>query len=213
MNADALALDVRALTIRFGRATIVENFDIRCLPGTVTVLTGPNAAGKTTVLNAVNGMTRWQAGRVVISGQEVRSCWTPHRAFACGIRRTFQIPRNWPSLDLAENIRIASDWNERAIEKQLDESLPGSALTRSPATLSLGQRRILEFLRLLLARGECKIALLDEPLSGLDLANRVKVSDAVARLRNSGVAVLVVDHEPHHWPDKDATVRLGVPHV
>jgi branched-chain amino acid transport system ATP-binding protein len=211
MTVEAPALDVRGLSIRFGRATIVESFDITCLPGSVTVLTGPNGAGKTSVLNAVNGMSRRHAGRIAIGGREVPYSWTPYKAFAYGIRRTFQVPRNWPSLDLVENIRLGSDRSEGAIAQQFDQLLSGVAVGRSPATLSLGQRRILELLRLLLARGECKLALLDEPLSGLDAVNAAKVSHAVEKLRRSDAAILIVDHEPHNWPESDVTVRLGVP--
>jgi ABC-type branched-subunit amino acid transport system ATPase component len=211
MTVEIPVLAVGGLTIRFGRMTIVENFDMTCLAGSVTILTGPNGAGKTTALNALNGMVRWQAGRIAIDGREVPSSWTPYKAFAYGVRRTFQVPRNWPSLDLLENIRMGSDRDEAAIARQIDRSLSGVAPDRSPATLSLGQRRMLELSRLLLARGECRLALLDEPLSGLDAENAARVLHAVEQLRRSGAAVLIVDHEPHHWPASDATIRLDVP--
>ncbi|MEA2885052.1 MAG: branched-chain amino acid transport system ATP-binding protein livM [Bradyrhizobium sp.] len=204
-------LSVRGLSIRFGRMTIVENVDISCASGSVTVLTGANGSGKTTALNALNGLARRRAGRIAIDGRDVPFSWTPYQAFAYGVRRTFQVPRNWPSLDVAENVGIASDRGAAAIAEQIRRCLAGVAKDRAPATLSLGQRRMLELSRLLLARGECKVALLDEPLSGLDADNAARVYAAVEQLRRTGAAVLIVDHEPRNWPGRDATIQLDVP--
>lgn len=211
MNESASALEIRALEIRFGRTPIVDGFDITCAAGTITVLTGPNGSGKTSILNALSGMCSWRADRFSLGERQVHSPWTPNRAFAAGIRRTFQIPRNWPSLDLIENIVMGSHRRAEFTDEQLNAWLPGVCSGQSPTTLSLGQRRILEMLRLMVAQEECKLALLDEPLSGLDATNAAKVRNAVMALRHCNAAVLVVDHEPDNWPEKDDVVRLGLP--
>jgi ABC-type branched-subunit amino acid transport system ATPase component len=212
MEKTPRALEIRGLTIRLGGRTIVDKLELLCSPGTITVLTGANGSGKTTVLNALNGLMGWDGGHVVIAGHDVRSRWTPNTAFAAGVRRTFQVPRNWPSLDLAENIAIVSERPRRVIEDQLHRFLPNATVTKSPATLSLGQRRVLEVLRLLLSRGSCKVALLDEPMSGLDATNASVVARALSDLLLSGAALLIVDHEPNNWPQREKTIRLQTPY-
>lgn len=208
---NATLLEVQGLNIQFGRAKVVQDLDIVCMAESITVLTGPNGSGKTSVLNALNGLLPLQADRFVIAGRGVgRLSWTPYRAFRYGIRRTFQIPRNWPSLDLLENLMMASGETDRLLYARLGEFLPGVSATRSPRTLSLGQRRTLEVLRLVLGRRDCKVALLDEPLSGLDRVNAQKVKDAVSLLRDSGAALLIVDHEPDKWPERNVTIELAL---
>jgi ABC-type branched-subunit amino acid transport system ATPase component len=211
MSATVPALEVRGLTVAFGNFIAVENFEISCARKTVTVHTGPNGAGKTTVFNALMGACRRRTGTIRIDGLAAPRHWTPALAFACGLRRTFQIPRHWPSLNLAENVALPSDGRGAEIYQRLAGALPGADSFRSPSTLSLGQRRMLEMLRLELARGERVVALLDEPLSGLDRSNASRIVDAVGSLRRDGAAILIVDHEPLNWPDRDATVTLGLP--
>jgi branched-chain amino acid transport system ATP-binding protein len=211
LNADLPALEVRALTVRFRGVLAVRDFELCAHGGTLTVLTGPNGAGKSTVLNAITGTCPRSSGTIAVGGCRVSGNWAPHHAYAAGIRRSFQVPRHWPSLSLLENVALASAIPRHHLQERLAILLPGVDPERSPVALSLGQRRLLEILRLEVAQGDCRLALFDEPLSGLDEENVATVAAKVEAMRSRGSAVVVVDHHPEHWPNRNATVVLPVP--
>lgn len=213
MSVNLPILTVAGLTVLFRGVLAVQSFDLRCEQGTLTVLTGPNGVGKSTVLNAIAGVCPKSAGTMDIGGVPVGRNWTPHKAYAAGVRRSFQIPRNWTSLSIFENVALPSDVPASDLGRRIRTALPGVEIDRSPATLSLGQRRMLELLRLELSRGDCRLALLDEPLSGLDESNAAEITARVGMLRQRGAAVLVVDHEPERWSERSQTVFLPLPSV
>ena len=201
-------LSVSRLTLNFDGTPVLKDVSFSCDEGSLTAVTGANGSGKTSLLNVLSGLVLPSAGDIRIGECDCRSHWTPQKSHRLGVRRTFQIPRNWESLDLLENLTIAGATPDAA-RAELDVALTGIGLRRSPTELSFGQRRLLEVLRIRLSRGTCTVLLLDEPLAGLDAVNAARVQRIVASVRADGAAVLVTEHHPERWADVSHTLALS----
>jgi ABC-type branched-subunit amino acid transport system ATPase component len=161
----------------------------------------------------LSGLLRQDEGKVQIDGRDI-SRWSPHRRARAGLTRTFQVSRLWPALSCAENLLAAAPhggrddlWRSflapgslRAAEKadrgSAAEILNDFGLWRlrnEPATsLSGGQARLLEFGRILMSKAS--VALLDEPLAGVNPVMAEAVIAGVRRLQHDGITVLLVEH-------------------
>ena len=192
------------LRLRRGERTIACAFasDARA-----TVLVGPSGAGKTSVLHAVAGLIRPEAGHVRVGGTLL---------FGDGIdvpvaqRRAgyvFQDTRLFPHLSVRRNLLYgAADPAELGeVAAMLDVA---GLLDRRPATLSGGEARRVAIGRALLMRPA--FLLLDEPTVSLDAARREEVLRAVERARDAaGVPVLMVTHDEAEAARVGKVVRLS----
>ncbi|MEE3851183.1 branched-chain amino acid ABC transporter permease/ATP-binding protein [Gordonia sp. LSe1-13] len=185
-------LSVEAMTVRYGTVRAVDDvgFDVRS--GEIVGLIGPNGAGKTTLIDAVGGFVR-SDGRVVLAGTELSG--PPHRRSRAGLGRTFQDLELYDELSVAENVlagMTGSDASETcdAVLRLLD--IHGFADTAA-ADLSQGQRQLVSVARVLARRPA--VALLDEPAAGLDSAESRWLGDRLRAARESGVTMLLVDHD------------------
>ena len=166
---------IEKLSIAFGETVVVKDFALSCRAGECVVITGRNGSGKTTILNILSGILRLHQGVICIDGQRMPKRWNPHRAFRNGIRRSYQIPRNWESLDVVENLVLPGHIDMDRTRDILRQLFPSIEFSRSPSQMSFGQRRLLELTRLANS-GNCRIAFLDEPLAGLDGSAMEKAS-------------------------------------
>ncbi|MDP6708232.1 MAG: ATP-binding cassette domain-containing protein, partial [Alphaproteobacteria bacterium] len=96
-------LQVSDLTKRFGGLVAVDNLSFEVPRNTILGMIGINGAGKTTVMNCVNGLYRSDAGRVVLDGRDITRK-TPHDIAHAGIGRTFQVPRIFHRMTLIDNV-------------------------------------------------------------------------------------------------------------
>ena len=184
-------------------------------PGTITGLIGPNGAGKTTLFNLVSGALPPTSGQVLFDGQVV-SGMRPHQAFALGLMRTFQIPRELKRMTVLENLmlvpqpqigeRLWATWltpwkvaqEERRIQAQALDVLELVNLSHLAddyaGNLSGGQKKLLELARTLMANP--KMVLLDEPGAGI---NRTLLGDLSANIamasRERNVTFLIIEHD------------------
>jgi branched-chain amino acid transport system ATP-binding protein len=221
-HARDVLLRVDRLHKRFGGNHAVNGatFDVR--RGSITGLIGPNGAGKTTCFNCIAGALRPDSGHVTLDGIEITGM-PPHRVFRRGLMRTFQIPQEWSSLTVIENLMtvpagqagerpwtgLIRPWRVRREEAALAEearavlervSLDHLALERA-GSLSGGQRKLLELGRALMARPQ--IVLLDEPSAGVNPALSQRLVDDILAIRErDGVTFLVIGH------DMDVVARL-----
>ncbi len=168
-------------------------------PG-VTALFGPSGAGKSTITNAIAGLLRPQAGRIVINGRDVfdggRGIFVAPR-----LRRTgyvFQDSRLFPHMSVANNLRFgwrraAAPASEADISHIIDLLGLSHLLDRLPAKLSGGERGRVALGRALLSSPE--ILLLDEPLAALDAARKQEILPYLERLRDEArLPMLYVSH-------------------
>ena len=194
-------VDVR---LRRGERTIACAFasDARA-----TVLVGPSGAGKTSVLHAVAGLIRPDAGRVRVGGVLLFGDGIDLAATRRRAGYVFQDTRLFPHLTVRRNLLYgAAEAGELGeVARLLDLA---DLLDRRPATLSGGEARRVAIGRALLMRPS--FLLLDEPTVSLDAARREEVLRAVERARDAaGVPVLMVTHDEAEAARVGAVVRMS----
>ena len=197
-------LEARGLAKRFGGVAAVSDCSFAVPEGTITALVGPNGSGKTTVFNLLTGYLRADAGTVAFAGRTLRRP-EPTRLARAGLTRTFQQARIFPELTLVENLVVAiqQPWHaivRRAIPRS-DESRARALLEEfglaehagaAAATLSYGQKKLLEFAAVLM--GEPRLVLLDEPTAGVNPVMVEAMERHVRELNARGLTFLVVEH-------------------
>jgi len=183
-------LEVRGLGISFGGVRAAHDVSFVAKPGEVTSLIGPNGAGKTTVLNMLGGFYRPDAGVIRLGDAEIqgRPAWRIARA---GIARTYQTTQLFGSMSVAENLAIASG-GEDAAPLAAFAGYAGDLGTRA-ADLPHVDKRLVEIARALATRPA--VLLLDEPAAGLSREDKERLSRLLRRIADSGVAVVLVEHD------------------
>src|SRR5438128_10391109 len=206
-----LALD--RLTRRFGGVTAVDSVSMNVEGGEIRGLIGPNGAGKTTTLNLISGLTAPTSGRMTFVEQDVTG-EPAHRLAARGVRRTFQNLKLFTELTVLQNVMIGLHTNgksgvfeailatgkQRREEKMMHRDSLAALETvglvdqagRPASALAYGHRRLLEIARAIVARPT--LLLLDEPAAGLNPAEAAHVSELIARIRDNGTTVVLVEH-------------------
>jgi sulfate-transporting ATPase len=189
-------LRVAALTVTYGGVTAVDDVSFSVPAGSITGLIGPNGAGKTTAMDAICGFTSCR-GVVELGGRALRDL-APHRRARLGLGRTFQGLDLYEDLTVEENVVVgqyvagsrASDEHLAAVLATLDLA---AERERSVRELSQGHRQLVSIARAL--AGQPNVLLLDEPAAGLDSAESEWLAARLRAVRDSGVTVLLVDHD------------------
>lgn len=199
----APALDVRSLSVGYGKTTIVQDASFALAPGTVTTLIGPNGSGKSTLLRATSGLTSPQAGSIHLSGENIAGL-SP-RAIATRMATLPQSPIAPEGLTVADLVargrqphqpwyRQWSRADDAAIARAMDRMDVRELAQRPLDELSGGQRQR-AWISLCLAQ-ETPVLLLDEPTTHLDIAHAVAILETVRTLAHrDGHTVLMVLHD------------------
>ena len=189
-------LAVESVTKSFGGVAAVHGVSFALEPGRIYGLIGPNGSGKTTLFNCITGLERLDAGRVTFKGERIDRL-RPYRIANRGIGRTFQVIRVFPELTALENLLVVTRGPRVDAERRGRELLELVKLERLAGeyagNLSYGQQKLVEFVRVLMT--EPALILLDEPAAGV---NRTLLNDllgAVARLRDQGRTIVLVEHD------------------
>ena len=212
------ALQIQALTRRFGGLTAVDGFDAVVNEGEIVSLVGPNGAGKTTVFNLISGVLRPTAGSIRLHGRELVG-EPAHRVTHHGVARTFQNIRVFPQLTVRENILLGTHhWTrsgilgsvtfwpgtiraERAAQAEVETAITLFRERLEPRledpafTLSYANRRRTEIARALAARP--KLLLLDEPAAGMNPYERIEMAGLIRAMRDRGLTIFLIEH---HMP-------------
>lgn len=205
------ALEVTALSKRFGEVVAVDGLSFQVAPGACVGLLGPNGSGKSTTLQLLATLLRPDAGRVQVAGIDIARDPVAARA-ALGI--VFQEPALDRGMTAEENLHFAGALHglPSAIVRTRSADLLAlfelDAKRSTPvATLSGGQRRALDIARGVLHQP--RLLLLDEPTSGLDPANRRSLWRFLHRLRREqSTALLVTTHLMDEAGDCDRVLFL-----
>ncbi|WP_406446578.1 ATP-binding cassette domain-containing protein [Streptomyces sp. NBC_01613] len=190
-------LTARHLQVRYGGFTALGGVDLDVRPGQVTAVVGPNGAGKSTLFHCLAGTLRPARGRVRFGGRDITRL-AAHARTRLGIARTFQQLAVFPSLTVAENVRVGAEQGRvrdpAAVERALRLlGLDGPVRALPAAGLPTGTLRRVELARAL--AGSPRVLLLDEPAAGLDSAEVSALARVLKALAADGTALLVVEHD------------------
>ena len=191
-------LSTEGLAKSFKKRKVVDNVSLRISQGEVVGLLGPNGAGKTTTFYIIVGLATPDAGQVLLSDTDITHLPMYQRA-RHGISYLPQEPSIFRKLTVEENImavletRPLSAHQRRERLEELLEDFSLQQVRRSYGyMLSGGERRRVEIARSLVISPA--FILLDEPFSGIDPLTVVDIQKIIVRLKDSGIGVLVTDH-------------------
>jgi branched-chain amino acid transport system ATP-binding protein len=190
------ALELAALEVRYGAVAAVRDVSLSVEKGEIVGLIGPNGAGKSTTLHAITGLVPVHAGDVRLAGRSILG--RPPEAIAHdGVALVPEGRRIFADFSVEENLRLGLAArrrpNGRAALREVYELFPilGESRRRSGGALSGGQQQQLAIGRALVAQPE--VLLLDEPSLGLAPTMVENVFEALARIRERGVTILLVE--------------------
>lgn len=207
-------LEVVNVTRSFGGVYALREVSLVVPQGELRGIIGPNGAGKSTLFNVISGHLRADAGEVRWRGR-VTNDVAPHRRARDGLAIVFQGARIFLGMTVLENVMVgAHAWTrhgfaaaalrlpgQRAEERRIREAAAAAIARvgladwsdRSADALPIGQQRRLQIARALCSRPA--LLLLDEPASGLRMAERNDVASLIDELHRSGLTILLVEHD------------------
>jgi len=196
-------LAARDLTLAYDDRVIASELDLEIPDGEITVIVGPNACGKSTLLRALSRLLRPKQGAVLLDGEVIHRLPTKEVARQLGLLPQSPIaPEGILVGDLVARGRTPhqslfqqwSRYDEAAVRHALAATSTYDLVDRAVDELSGGQRQRV-WIAMALAQ-ETDLLLLDEPTTFLDIAHQVDVLDLVASLnRDAGRPIVLVLHD------------------
>jgi len=218
-----LASEIELVDIQagYGRAApVLRGFSVAVPAGSIVCLVGPNGAGKSTVLKVASGLLRPRSGRLLVGGRDVTGLG-PQRMLAAGVALVLQGHSVFREMTVAENVRLGgytlTDKKRIADRVEFVKGIFPVVAERWGALaglLSGGQQKQVEFARSLMV--DPKVVLLDEPSMGLDPKATTTIFEQVARMRDAGTAVLLVEQNARRalqTADLGCVLDLGKVHI
>jgi branched-chain amino acid transport system ATP-binding protein len=197
----------------YGNVQVLRDFSLDLAPGEVLCLLGRNGAGKTTALKAIMGLIPVRSGSIKFNNVELTSL-PPHEVAKQGIGYTPQGRRLFSDLTVEENLKIGLMTRNKgaATRARVLDLFPilGERLQQRAGTLSGGEQQMLATARALCV--EPQIMLLDEPTEGLMPLMINKILEIVGKLRQAGVATILVEQRVEsalHVADRVAFIENG----
>ncbi|HJZ29560.1 MAG TPA: ABC transporter ATP-binding protein [Hyphomicrobiaceae bacterium] len=198
-------LEIRSVGKRFGGFVALEGIDLDVAQGERLGLIGPNGSGKSTLVNCICGTLSNETGSVRFEGRVLDGLAANQRTHL-GLARSFQLPRPFMSLSVADNLRIPllyavpkrslsllspADLDARCLELLRQVGLEAKARQR-PRTLSQVEMRKLELARAMAA--EPKLLIADEVMAGLSPAEIEDIIGLLLRLNEQGITIILIEH-------------------
>jgi iron complex transport system ATP-binding protein len=205
MAADMTRLRADDLELAYDRRVVAEQLGIEIPDGSFTVIVGPNACGKTTLLRALARLPKPRRGGVYLDGELITSRPSKEVARELGLLPQSAIaPDGITAMDLVArgrypHQRLLRQWSAddaRAVDAAMAATHVSDLADRIVDELSGGQRQRV-WLAMALAQ-ETPILLLDEPTTFLDIAHQVEVLDLCAQLHEQGRTLVAVLHDLNH---------------
>ena len=210
------ALELVAVTRRFGGINAVDQVSLSVAPGEIVGLIGQNGAGKTTILDLISGFQPLDGGRILLNGHDLSHLSAAQRA-RHGLGRTFQGGRLFPGLTVAETVAVSLD-RSVAVKDPINAALRLPAAHDSEVAVGRRVRQLLELFGLMdyrdsftaeLSTGTRRIVelacvvghqpsvlLLDEPAGGVAQKEVEQLGALLGRIRSElGCAMLVIEHD------------------
>ncbi len=208
-------ISINNLNKSFGGVKAVNNASLKIEDGSITGLIGPNGAGKTTLFNIIAGLHKPDSGKIFLNDEEITEL-PPHILFKKGLLRTFQIPHEFSSLTVLENLmmvpqnqlgeRLVYSWikpesvkkEENKLRKKAYEVIDFLELKQVSneyaGNLSGGQKKLLELGRTMMV--DAKIVFLDEVGAGVNRTLLKTIGDAIIRLnKEKNYTFCMIEHD------------------
>ncbi|MET7822610.1 ABC transporter ATP-binding protein [Micromonospora zamorensis] len=206
MHPGSSRLGGTALTLAYDQRTITENLTVAVPDNSFTVIIGPNACGKSTLLRALSRMLRPSAGTVLLDGRDIHDLPARKVARTLGLLPQSSIaPDGITAAELVARGRyphqgLLRQWSredERVVEESMAATGVDDLADRSVDELSGGQRQRV-WIAMALAQ-QTPLLLLDEPTTYLDIAHQIEILDLCARLHEEqGRTLVAVLHDLNH---------------
>ena len=222
-----MMIQVQNVSCRYGGFTAVDQVSLTLQPKEILGIAGTNGAGKSTLFAAIAGQQTASSGKILFEGHDI-SQLPPYLRAQRGLVRTFQVPREFKSLTVHENLLAAApntqgeqlfaslistaarNRREQELTEKADHILRFINLAKVRDTLasqlSGGQKKLLELGRVLMLDPRC--ILLDEPFAGVNPVLIDEICQHVHTLNARGIAFIVIEH--HLQALKSLTKRLIV---
>ena len=198
-------LHVDNVTKRFGGFIALDGVKFDVVRGERLGLIGPNGSGKSTLVNCICGTLRNEDGGVLFDGKPLDGM-TAHERTRLGLARSFQLPRPFMSMSVADNIRVPllytvdaraqhhlsqAELRERCHDLLSLVALEGKA-THNPRDLTQVEMRKLELARAVAA--EPKLLIADEAMAGLSHSEVEDIVKLLIRLNERGITIIMIEH-------------------
>jgi len=198
-------LKVDGVGKRFGGFVALDGIDLAVLPGERLGLIGPNGSGKSTLVNCICGTLKNETGAVTFDGRKMDGL-AAHQRTILGLARSFQLPRPFHSMSVADNVRIPLRYSVKAragtalSSTQLDEHcveylrLVGldHKARKLPRDLTQVEMRKLELARDMAA--EPKLLIADESMAGLSHSEIEDILKLLMQLNARGITIILIEH-------------------
>lgn len=198
-------LEVEGVGKRFGGFVALDGVDLAVAPGERVGLIGPNGSGKSTLVNCICGTLHNETGTVRFDGKSVNGLQSHQRTHR-GIARSFQLPRPFLTMSVADNLRVPllyavhgrrgrhltiDEADDRCMELAKSVGL-GAKANKSPKDLTQIEMRKLELARAMAA--DPKLLIADESMAGLSNSEVGEIVDMLIKLNESGITIIMIEH-------------------
>jgi branched-chain amino acid transport system ATP-binding protein len=198
-------LEVNDLSKRFGGFVALDGIEFAVAPGERVGLIGPNGSGKSTLVNCISGTLHNETGTVRFDGKPVDGL-SAHERTRLGMARSFQLPRPFATLTIADNLRVpllytvdaraGTRLSPAALDERCAELLGVVGLADKarqwPRDLTQVEMRKLELARAMAA--EPKLLIADESMAGLSHSEIDDILALLIRLNEHGVTIILIEH-------------------
>ena len=198
-------LQMKNISKRYGQQNVLQDLNMNIMPSSITGLLGPNGSGKTTIFNILLGIIKMDAGELFINNDgkkniDIGSLPIHQRCFENKIKFIPQHDSLFRNMSVIDNLKAIAEIvlkDKRKIEETVENLLSEFALTEQRNTLahslSGGQKKKVAICRALI--GECRIMVLDEPLSNIDPITIEMIKDVIVKLQlTRSITIIISDH-------------------